>query len=99
MSNRIVIWNRKVPSCRRAAGDRSRSAMAARGATAAGPEAVLEDADLGVVADHEAECAGLAVAAADRDVAPEQRGLHAPAEVGDGAAVEQDRVLDLGALD
>ena len=30
---------------------------------------------------------------------PEQRGLHPAVEVGDGAAVEQDRVLDLGALD
>src|SRR4051812_20308496 len=58
-----------------------------------------EDPDLRVVADHEAERARLAGPAADRDVAPEQRGLHPPVEVRHGAPVEQDRVLDLGPLD
>src|SRR3954454_5863116 len=61
--------------------------------------AELEDADLRVVPDHEPERAGLPVPAADRHVAAEKRGLHPPVEVRDRAAVEQDRVLDLGALD
>src|SRR5665213_2124583 len=58
--------------------------------------AASQDRDVGVVPDHEAVRAGLAVAAAHGDVAPEQRGLHAPVEVADGGAGEQDRVLDLG---
>ena len=52
-----------------------------------------------LVADHEAVGARLAVAARDGDVAAEQRGLHAPVEVAHRGALEQDRVLDLGALD
>ena len=40
-----------------------------------------EDRDVGVVSDHEAVGARLAIATADGDVAPEQRRLHAPVEV------------------
>ena len=43
--------------------------------------AASQDRDVGVVADHEAVGARLAVAAADRHVAPQQRGLHAPVQV------------------
>src|SRR5918992_2140508 len=59
----------------------------------------LEDPDLRLVADHEAVGARLGLPARDGDVAAEQRGLHAPVEVADRGALEQDRVLDLGALD
>src|SRR5206468_1904161 len=58
----------------------------------------LQDADLGVVADHEAVGPGLPDAARDHDVAAQQRGLHPPVEVADLRAGQQDRVLDLGAL-
>src|SRR5436305_10292581 len=59
----------------------------------------LEDPDLGVVADHEAVGARLALAAADLDVAPQQRCLHAPVEADHRGAHQEDRVLDLRALD
>src|SRR5439155_2644789 len=52
--------------------------------------------DVGVVPDHEAVGARLALAAAHSDIAPEQRGLHATVQVRDRALGEQDRVLDLG---
>src|SRR5579884_210495 len=59
----------------------------------------LGEADLGVVADHEAEGAWLTRVAADLDVAAEQGGLHPAVEIPDHRAREQDRVLNLGARD
>src|SRR3954469_2690182 len=59
----------------------------------------LEDRDVSVVAHHEAVGARLARAAADVHVAAQQRGLHAAVKAAHRRAGEQDRVLDLGALD
>src|SRR4051794_10683770 len=74
--------------------------MAAPDSTPNSRRRPLEDPDLRVVADHEAVGARLAaLVAADGHVAAEQARLHAPGQVADLRAGEQDRVLDLGLLD
>src|SRR3954452_1789783 len=81
---------------------RSRAHSSASGVRETAPlfAHVSQDPDLGVVADHEVVRARLAaLVAVDLHVAPQQRGLHAPAEVAHRGAGQQDRVLDLGALD
>src|SRR4051794_6437588 len=59
----------------------------------------LDDFDLGLVADQQAQRLRHAVAAGQLHFAAEQAGLHAGAEVLDHGAGEDDRVLDLGAAD